>query len=76
MKLYWVDDTDVPEWNWQGITEEQNFYLDEEGNLVVVFDEYEVAPGYMGAQEFRVKRGVFEELLKQGGGFRNDFLLL
>lgn len=64
MNMYWVDYTDVPEWNWQGLKEDQNFYLDEEGNLVVVFDEYEVAPGYMGAQEFTVERVVFEELLK------------
>lgn len=64
MNSYWVDNTDMPEINWTGIKEEQNFYLDEKGNIVVVFDEYEVAPGYMGAQEFTVERGVFENLLK------------
>ena len=34
------------------------------GNLVIAFDEYEVAPGYMGAQEFTVEKGIFENLLK------------
>lgn len=63
-KVYWVDYMDVPEWNWQGLKEDQNFYFDKEENLVVVFDEYEVAPGYMGAQEFVVEKVVFEELLK------------
>lgn len=63
-RTYWVDSTETPYWNWQGIEEDQNFYLDENGNLVVVFDEYEVAPGYMGAQEFTVERSLFEKLLR------------
>ncbi len=62
--IYWVDDEEMPELNWQGITEEQNFYFDEDGNIVVVFDEYEVAPGYMGACEFTVERAIFDSLLK------------
>lgn len=64
MKAYWVNQTDMPELNWEGIKEDQNFYFDADGNLVLVFDEYEVAPGYMGAQEFTVEREVFENLLK------------
>lgn len=64
-KIYWVDYSDVPEWEWHGLKEDQNFYLDEKGNLVFVFDEYEVAPGYMGASEFTVERAVFENLLKK-----------
>lgn len=64
MNMYWVDNTDMPDINWEGIKEDQNFYFDEKGNLVLVFDEYEVAPGYMGAQEFTVERSVFENLLK------------
>ena len=64
MNMYWVDYEDMPEMNWEGLKEEQNFYFDESGNLVVAFDEYEVAPGYMGAQEFTVDRSVFEGILK------------
>ena len=64
-KVYWVDYSEVPEWEWQGLKEDQNFYLDESDNLVFVFDEYEVAPGYMGASEFTVERAVFEDLLKK-----------
>ena len=37
-----------------GITEEQNFYVNAKGNPVVVFNKYEIAPGYMGMQEFEV----------------------
>lgn len=64
MMIYWIDSTDMPEMNWQGLKEEQNFYFDEDDNLVIVFDEYEVAPGYMGAQEFTIEKSVFEQLLK------------
>lgn len=63
-KIYWVDYEDVPEWNWSGLKEDQNFYFDENGNIVIAFDEYEVAPGYMGASEFTVEREVFADLLK------------
>jgi len=62
--IYWVDYEEVPEWNWQRLKEDQNFYFDKDGNLVFSFDEYEVAPGYMGAPEFTVERAVFEDILK------------
>lgn len=61
---YWVDQEEMPDLNWQGLKEEENFYFDKEGNLVIVFDEYEVAPGYMGIQEFTVEKAVYEELLR------------
>lgn len=35
---------------------DQNFYLDEEGRVVVVFEKYAIAPGYMGEQEFLLDR--------------------
>lgn len=63
-KIYWVDQEDVPEWNFERLKEDQNFYFDEAGNIVISFDEYEVAPGYMGALEFTVEREVFEDILK------------
>ncbi len=34
------------------IDPDQNFYIDSDGQLVIVFDEYEVAPGSMGMPEF------------------------
>lgn len=36
------------------VTEDTNFYINQEGNPVVVFDKYEVAPGFMGRQEFEI----------------------
>lgn len=36
------------------IAENQTFYLNQAGNAVVVFEKYEIAPGYMGVQEFEI----------------------
>lgn len=35
-----------------GINEDQKFYINEEGKVVVVFAKYEIAPGSQGPQEF------------------------
>lgn len=50
--MYWIDQEDVPEWNFQEIQPDQDFYVNEDGDVVVCFSEYEVAPGYMGCVEF------------------------
>lgn len=39
----------------EGITQDQKFYINEKGNVVIVFDRYEIAPGYMGMPEFEIK---------------------
>ena len=38
----------------QSIADDQRFYINQKGNPVVVFDKYEIAPGYMGTQEFEI----------------------
>jgi hypothetical protein len=61
---YFID-SDIPEEDFQQVREDENFHFDEEGNLVISFDEYEVAPGFMGEVDFTVARNVFEnELVK------------
>lgn len=37
------------------ITDDQAFYVNDSGNPVVVFNKYEIAPGYMGIQTFEIK---------------------
>lgn len=49
---YWIDYEDVPEWNFESIAEDQDFYVNPDGKVVICFNEYEVAPGYMGCVEF------------------------
>lgn len=47
---YWA-----PEMNgFTTITENTKFYINEAGNPVIVFDKFEVAPGYMGSEEFEI----------------------
>lgn len=41
-----------------GLTGNENFYLNEAGELVIVFGEYEVAPGYMGTVSFTIPKDV------------------
>ena len=62
--IYFLDNDDMPEFNFQGITEQTNFYFNEKDELVIAFDEYEVAPGYMGAPEFVIPQEVTAAILK------------
>lgn len=45
-----------------GIDPEQNFYWNDDGELVLVFDEYAVAPGVMGMVEFTIPAAVTDSL--------------
>lgn len=46
------------------IDPDQNFYWAADGSLVLVFDEYTIAPGSMGMPEFTIPADVYENLLK------------
>lgn len=59
-------DSDVPEWDFQSIKEDTTFYVNENGKLTIVFDEYEVAPGYMGSVEFEIPTEVIQDLVQEG----------
>ncbi|MEQ3340546.1 DUF3298 and DUF4163 domain-containing protein [Clostridium butyricum] len=43
------------------IKENQDFYINNDGNLVICFDQYEVAPGYMGTLEFIISDKIFKK---------------
>lgn len=42
----------------KGIKGDESYYFNEKGEIVIVFDEYEVAPGYMGVVEFTIPKSV------------------
>ena len=44
---------------------DQNFYINDENQLVIVFDEYEVAPGSMGTPEFVIPTEFLNGMLVQ-----------
>lgn len=52
-----------PEECFKAIAADQNFYIDENNKLIVIFDEYEVAPGSMGMPQFTVETAVFDHIL-------------
>lgn len=57
--MYWgygagADDDFVDVEGFQSVSGQTNFYINENGNVVVCFDKYEIAPGYMGMQEFEI----------------------
>ena len=45
------------------MTEDPEFYINDDHELVLYFDKYEIAPGYMGPQEFAINKELVEELL-------------
>lgn len=40
------------------LTGEENFYFNDNGEIVIAFNEYDVAPGYMGVVEFTIPKDV------------------
>ena len=58
---YWIAGEAEHGWGLDQIDPEQNFYLDADGNLVLVFGKYDVAPGYMGTPEFTIPAEMFQE---------------
>lgn len=50
---YWLHD-EVEEWNFTQLSPDTDFYVNQAGDLVLAFDEGEVAPMYMGLVEFTI----------------------
>ncbi len=50
---YWLND-EIEEWNFKAITDDTSFYLNERDNVVIGFNEGDVAPMYMGTVEFEI----------------------
>lgn len=50
--VYWDGSNGIE--GFQSVRDDQLFYLDQEEHPVIVFEKYEIAPGYMGVQEFEI----------------------
>ena len=61
--LYWIED-EIEELNFNAITEEMNFYINQNNNVVICFNEGDVAPMYMGIIEFEIPAEVLKEIRK------------
>ncbi len=60
---YWLHD-EMKEFNFQQIAEDQSFYLNENNEVVIVFNEGDVAPMYMGIVEFIIAEDVIKDIRK------------
>jgi len=61
---YWIDNEEYPEWNFEEITDDTSFYINENGEIVICFNEGEVAPAYMGIVEFTIPHDAVADILK------------
>lgn len=48
-------DNELTEAKFTSVSEDTEFYLNAEGDVVIVFPKYEIAPGYMGILEFTIQ---------------------
>lgn len=60
--VYWTEDTKLGQ-SITALTADQNFYFDDAGNLVIVYNKYEVGPGSMGCPEIVIGKEKFEKYL-------------
>ncbi|MDD6728324.1 MAG: RsiV family protein [Eubacteriales bacterium] len=61
--VYWINDSEIGE-EFASVKKDHNFYWNDNGDLVIVFDKYEVAPGSMGTPEFVISEKVIDKILK------------
>lgn len=59
---FWIDEKEFD--NFEKIKENQNFFINDGGNIVICFDKYEVAAGAQGCPEFEIPKEVVGEILK------------
>lgn len=62
-KMYWIESEEETIEGFKKIHPEQNFYITTQGKLMISFDKYEVAPGYMGIVELEIPTDILEEIL-------------
>lgn len=63
MVYYWLND-EMEDWNFKAITDDTSFYLNERGNVVIGFNEGDVAPMYMGCVEFEIPSEILSGIRK------------
>ena len=64
-RTYWLKgETEIMgDEGFEKIAADQQFYINEDSKLVISFDKYEVAPGYMGVIEFVIPTEKIQEIL-------------
>lgn len=60
---YWLD-SEMPDLDFKTITEATSFYINENNNVVISFNEGDVAPAYMGIVEFEIPTEILRDIRK------------
>lgn len=60
---YWIDNNTLA-YDFAEIGDKHNYYFNDNGDLVIPFDKYEIAPGYMGHPEFVIEKKEINKVLK------------
>lgn len=63
---YWIDEKDYPAWNFKAVSDSQAFYINKDGQLVIVFDKGDVAPMSMGIREFTIPTDLLSGIADEG----------
>lgn len=61
---FWIGNEDEIVEGFERIKEDQSFFINNSGNIVICFDKYEVAPGAYGCPEFEIPREVIKNVIK------------
>ena len=61
--VYWLEDEMMGDENFSKIDKNQSFYITKDNQLVIEFDKYEVAPGYMGNPAFIIPSELLKDAL-------------
>ena len=64
--MYWIGGTEYHDESFgvfEGISPDQNFYITEAGKLVMYFDVYEIAPGFMGLVTVEIPTELLRDVL-------------
>ena len=59
--IYWIQEDAIDAFT--SIDSNQSFYITSENKLVIAFDKYEIAPGYMGILRFEIPTDILDDLL-------------
>ncbi len=61
--IYWTEDSVIGK-DLRSVSPDHNFYWNKDGDLVIPFDKYEIAPGYMGTPEFTISKELLKDVMK------------
>lgn len=62
--MFWVGTQENGIEGFENIKEDQNFFINDNGNIVICFDKYDVAAGAQGCPEFEIPKSIVIDIIK------------